>query len=190
VGKHLTRERILDGATSRMFKFGYRKTAMDEIAQDLAMSKNTIYKHFPSKADIAWALLERLEQEINRELGLIEESSNDPVEIISKNIFFLQQKLSPWFEHFLGDIKAELPDLWKAFTDFRNEKVADIKVLLEGGIKKGEFRKVNTAMAVRMYMGAIDYILNPEFLEKERIAFADAIEGVLDIWMFGVLSKK
>jgi len=190
VGKHLTRERILDGATSRMFKFGYRKTAMDEIAQDLAMSKNTIYKHFPSKADIAWALLERLEQEINRELGLIEESSNDPVEIISKNIFFLQQKLSPWFEHFLGDIKAELPDLWKAFTDFRNEKVADIKVLLEGGIKKGEFRKVNTAMAVRMYMGAIDYILNPEFLEKERIAFADAIEGVLDIWMFGVISKK
>ena len=186
----LTRERILDAAMTRMLKFGYRKVTMDEIAQDLVMSKNTIYKHFQSKIEMAEALFDRLEKEINRELSLIEESHKDPVEIISKNIFFLQQRLTPWFEHFLGDIKSELLDLWLRFLHFRNEKITEIRSLVEDGIKKGKFRKINPALAVRLYMGAIDHVLNPEFLEKERISFSDALEGVLDIWSIGVISKK
>jgi len=188
--KDLTREQMLDAAMNRMLKFGYRKVTMDEIAQDLVMSKNTIYKHFQSKIEMAEALFDRLENEINQELSLIEESHKDPVEIISKNIFFLQQRLTPWFEHFLGDIKTGLPDLWTRFFNFRNEKISEIKSLVEDGIKKGKFRKINSALAVRMYMGAINHVLNPEFLENERISFSDAIEEVLDIWSTGVILKK
>jgi len=139
---------------------------------------------------MADALFERLKLEINHELSLIAESHKDPIEIISKNIFFLQQRLTPWFEHFLGDIKFELPDLWTRFLDFRNEKILKIRDLIEDGIKKGKFRKINSALAVRMYMGAIDSILNSEFLEKERISFSDALDGVMDIWSAGVLSKN
>ena len=182
----LTRERILDAAMVRMLKFGYRKVTMDEIVQDLVMGKNTIYKHFESKTEIAEALFGRLEKEINYELSLIKESHKDPLEIISKNIFFLQQRVTPWFEQFLEDIKSELPDLWTRFLSFRNEKILEIKMLVEDGIKKGKIRKINSALAVRMYMGAIDQVLNPEFLEKERISFADALEGVLDIWSNGI----
>ena len=184
------KNKILDAAMGRMLKFGYRKVTMDEIAADLGMSKNTIYKQFQSKVEIAQALFGRLEKEINRELSLIEESHKDPVEIIAKNIFFLQQRLAPWFEHFLGDIKFEVPELWTRFISFRNEKISEIKILVEKGIKKKKFRSINPALAVRVYMGAIDHVLNPEFLEKERISFADALEGVLDIWSIGVRSKK
>lgn len=186
----LTHERILEAARNRMLKFGYRKVTMDELAQDLVMSKNTIYKHFASKIEMAEALFEQLEEEINHELSLIEESTKDPVEVISKNIFFLQQRLTPWFEHFLGDIKSELPDLWTQFIQFRNEKISEIKTLVEAGIKKGKFRKIHPTLAVGMYIGAIDYVLNPEFLAKERISFSDGLEGILDVWSNGVISKK
>jgi len=40
------KEKILNAAEKRMVKFGYRKVTMDGIAQDLTMSKNTIYKFF------------------------------------------------------------------------------------------------------------------------------------------------
>jgi len=190
MAKHLTKERILDGAQARFFRFGYRKVTMDEIAGDLVMSKNTIYRHFAGKVDIARALLERLKQEIDAELTLIEESNKDPVEVITKSVFFIQQRFKPWFKYFLGDIKVELPGLWNAFIEFRRAKIAAIKDVIEEGMKKGKFRKVNAALAVRIYMGAIDYILNPEFLEREGIAFPDAIEGVLDIWMSGVLPNN
>ena len=184
------KEKILNIAEKRMIKFGYRKVTMDEIAQDLVMSKNTIYKHFTSKIELVEALFKRLEKEINQELSLIEESSKDPLEIISKSIFFIQHKLAPWFEHFLGDIKFELPDLWQQFVNFRNEKISEIKKLIEDGIKKGRFRKINAALALQVYMGGIDQVINPGFLEKEKISFADALEGVLDVWSSGVLKKR
>lgn len=188
--KDFNRERIMNAAMNRMLKFGYRKVSMDEIAQDLAMSKNTIYRQFTSKTELAEAILMRLVDEINHEMALIAESHTDPEEIIAKHIFFLQQRLSPWFERFMGDIKMELPALWTSFRNFQNNKIADIRVLVEEGIRSKKFRKINSALAVRVYMGAIGHVLDPEFLEKERISFSDAIEGVLDIWSVGVRLNK
>ncbi|HOW35374.1 MAG TPA: TetR/AcrR family transcriptional regulator [Candidatus Omnitrophota bacterium] len=186
----LTKEKILNAAEKRMVKFGYRKVTMDEIAQDLVMSKNTIYKYFQSKAEITENLFLRLKKKINDNQILIEKAHKDPLEIISKNIYFLQKELTPWFEHFLGDIKAELPTLWTDFVNYRAEKIMDLKTLVEKGIKKGIFRKVNAAIAVRAYLGAIDSIINPEVLEQEKVSFHEALEIVLNLWSEGMLAKK
>jgi len=59
--KDLTRERILDASMIRMLKFGYRKVTMDEIAQDLVMSKNTIYQNFPGEMRNGRCLIRALE---------------------------------------------------------------------------------------------------------------------------------
>ncbi|MBF0619853.1 MAG: TetR/AcrR family transcriptional regulator [Candidatus Omnitrophica bacterium] len=188
--KHLTRERILNAAMNRMLRFGYRKVSMDEIAEDLVMSKNTIYRYFESKERMAEALFERLSEEVEQELALIRESYRDPSEVISRNVFFLQQRLKPWSESFLGDIKTELPALWARFNDLHETRIKEIVALVEDGIEKDKFRRVNAALAVRMYMGAMDHVLDPEYLEKERISFSDAIDGVLDIWSVGMVLKK
>jgi len=183
------KEKILDAAANRMLRFGYRKVSMDEIASDLVMSKNTIYKQFQSKVDLAQSLFKRLEKQINQELTLIEEATQDPIEIISKSVFFIQKQLSPWFEHFWGDIKTEVPSLYQDFINFRNEKISNVEILIQKGVKMEKFRKVHPAVAVGIYLGAINHVLNPEFLQQEKISFPDAIESVMDIWSFGILNK-
>jgi len=186
----LVKEKILNAAEKRMVKFGYRKVTMDEIAQDLAMSKNTIYKYFQSKDEIAESLFLRFKQKINNQQAVIEKESKNPIDVISKNILFFQKELTPWFEHFLGDIKSELPAVWASFVNYRTEKIMDLKALVEKGIKKGVFRKVNASIAVRVYLGAIDSIINPEVLEQENISFHEAIKAILDLWSTGILLKK
>ncbi len=42
---HPVADKILMAAQARMIRFGYHKVTMDEIANDLRMSKNTIYVH-------------------------------------------------------------------------------------------------------------------------------------------------
>lgn len=187
--QHTTRSRILNTATAYMLKFGYRKVTMDEIAQGLVMSKNTIYKHFQSKVEIAQEIFEILKRQINLELILIEESNQDPTDIILKSIFFIQKELNPWYEYFLGDIKGEIPELYANFIRFRDEKINDLKTVLEKGIKKGQFRKVNSTIAVQIYLGAVDKILNPDFLLNEKISFPEAIDIIMDIWSFGIVKE-
>ena len=104
-------EKILNVSEKRMIKFGYRKVLMDEIAKDLAMSKNTIYKEFRSKVEIAQTLFLRLKDRINKSQARSETKTTDPLKIIHNNVCFLQKELSPWFECFLPDIKQELPNL-------------------------------------------------------------------------------
>lgn len=187
--QHVVTERILNVAEKRMLKFGYRKVTMDEIAQDLGMSKNTIYKQFIGKEEIAKSLVKRLQGKINSGLDNIEKSEKDPLKIFSNSIALLRKQLGPWFEHFFKELPVELPEAWNEFLRYRNEKILSIRKFVESGIKKGTFRKVNPSIAVEAYLGAVKAVVNPRFLEQESLSFDQVLEAVLDIWASGILKK-
>lgn len=183
------REKILNAARSRMTKFGYRKVTMDEIASDLKMSKNTIYKYFSSKEKIADELFFLLKEIIEEKMEEIKGRCDSPLDIISQTVAFLKKELTLWFSPFMSDIEVELPGLWKDFVAFRTKQILDLESLIRLAIKKKLFRPVNPAIAVRAYLGAIDNVIEPEILEREGLSFSDAIESVMDIWSKGVIKR-
>ena len=185
-----TRERILNSAEKRMIKFGFRKVTMDEIAQDLHMSKNTIYKIFVGKEEIAKALVKRIQQQLNADLDNIEKTQMEPLMVFSDSVLLLRKELGPWFEHFFREIPTELPSLWEEFVHFRNEKILSIRSLVEKGSRKGAFRRVNPSIATEAYLGAVKAITNPRFLEQESLTFEQALDSVLDLWSNGILKIK
>jgi AcrR family transcriptional regulator len=186
----VVKDKILNAAEKRMVKFGYRKVTMDEIAQDLHMSKNTIYKEFVGKEEIAKALVKRLQQQLNAGLDNIEKSQKDPLRIFSDSVLLLRRQLGPWFEHFFREIPTELPSLWEEFLHYRNEKILDIRSLVENGSRNGIFRRVNPSIATEAYLGAVKAIMNPRFLEQENLTFEQALDAVLDIWSNGIWIKR
>jgi len=180
------KEKILNVAEKRMISFGYRKVTMDEIALDLRMSKNTIYKVFIGKEEIAKSLVKRLQKQLNTSLDNIERTQIDPLRIFSDSVLLLRKQLGPWFEHFFREIPTELPNLWEEFLNFRNEKILSIRSLVEKGSKKGIFRRVNPSIATEAYLGAVKAITNPRFLEQENLTFEQALDAVLDLWSNGI----
>lgn len=185
-----TKEKILNAAEKRMLKFGYRKVAMDEIAQDLHMSKNTIYKEFAGKEEIARALVKRLQLRLNANLNDIEKGQKDPLRIFSDSVLLLRRQLGPWFEHFFREIPNELPPLWEEFLHFRNEKILSIRSLVAKGSKNRIFRQVNPSIATEAYLGAVKAITNPRFLDEENLTFDQALDAILDLWSNGILKTR
>lgn len=188
--KTALKEKILNTAEKRMVKFGYRKVTMDEIAQDLKMSKNTIYKEFTGKEEIAQYLVERLKENLNQGLEEIAQTEPDTLKVFSDSIFLLRKLLGPWFEHFFKEIPVELPAIWEDFLHYRNARILEIHALVERGIKQGVFRDVRPVIAVQAYLGAVKAIVNPKFLEEEKLSFNQAMDAVLDIWGRGMLKEK
>jgi AcrR family transcriptional regulator len=187
---NLIQEKILNAAQERMIKFGFRKVTMDEIALDLHMSKNTIYKCFANKEAIAEHLVKRLEGKLDKSLNNIEKASGDPLEVFSDSVLLLRQELGPWFEYFFRDIQTELPDLWEKFLHFRNGQILKIHSLVKKGSRNRIFRQVNASIATEAYLGAIKAITNPRFLAQEKITFEQALDAVLDIWSNGIKVRK
>ncbi len=77
-----TRERILDGAERLILDRGLAATTIDEILASSQVSKGSFFHHFPSKNDLARALVERYAAAdaalLNHLTTLSEASSEDP----------------------------------------------------------------------------------------------------------------
>src|SRR5436305_2703935 len=51
------RQRIVDAARAHFFSHGFRNVTMDDLAEELGVSKKTLYTHFPSKIALLEAVL-------------------------------------------------------------------------------------------------------------------------------------
>lgn len=65
------RELIIEGAVKRFIHFGIHKTTMNEIAEDLSVSKPSLYYYFPDKSSLI--------------LGVVEKIFNDYFEVLSRD---------------------------------------------------------------------------------------------------------
>jgi len=53
-----TRQRLIDAATRRFYREGFRNVGIDQILTDVGISKTAFYKHFECKDDLMLAVLE------------------------------------------------------------------------------------------------------------------------------------
>lgn len=61
-----TRQRILDAAQQEVLRRGFSATSVDAIQEAADISRGTFFYHFPSKDDLARALIERYAEEDRR----------------------------------------------------------------------------------------------------------------------------
>src|SRR5688572_21054387 len=57
-----TRARILDAAFACAGRFGLGRTTMSDVAREAKLSRQTVYRYFPSKHDLLMALVLREEE--------------------------------------------------------------------------------------------------------------------------------
>ncbi|MGC8628274.1 MAG: TetR/AcrR family transcriptional regulator [Acidimicrobiales bacterium] len=111
-----TRERILDVALELFNKEGYDRASLREIAERLGITKAALYYHFPSKADILFALHLRMHALIDEPLQLL---GDGPV------------SLERW-EDFLAAAVEKLEGNTALFLLHRNNQAAFASLHLEG----------------------------------------------------------
>jgi AcrR family transcriptional regulator len=55
-----TRERLIDSGKTRFYRDGFRNVGLDQILDDVGISRTAFYKHFESKDDLMLEVLEGL----------------------------------------------------------------------------------------------------------------------------------
>lgn len=74
-----THERILDAAERLMVSRGYNAFSYADISAELGVGKATIHHHFPTKADLATAVLARYRKNNRRSVEGLFAAVSDPV---------------------------------------------------------------------------------------------------------------
>lgn len=186
------RYRIIDGASELFRTYGIKSVTMDSLANQLGMSKRTIYEVFSDKDELLVAVLTRIAQK-QRELvkKVLDESENSIIAIfrmleINRDFF---QDTSPAFQ---ADLKkyhnnvlmenSNGPDL----PDYRNNQQ-----VIENGIKEGLFRKeINADLANRCLYNLGKTIVDHEIYPYELFSRRDVIENIFINYLRGISTQK
>ena len=135
------KETIINRATSLFLTLGFKSVTMDDIANDLGMSKKTIYNYFDNKISLVEAATTHLFKKITDGIKDIKIKSLDPItELHDIKIFLMNslkgEKTSPYhqLQKYYPSIHKELKIKKFDFVLESTKKVykkALIKVYLE-----------------------------------------------------------
>ncbi|MBI4657364.1 MAG: TetR/AcrR family transcriptional regulator [Verrucomicrobia bacterium] len=185
------RERIVAGARSRFFSHGFRGVTMDDLAEELGMSKKTLYAHFSSKTALLEAVLLDKFGGVETDLERItSESSADFLEALSQLLACVQRHTGEIQPPFLRDIRREAPDMFKLVESRRRTLIErHFGKLLGEGRRLGVIRKdVPANLILEILLGAVEAIMNPAKLEELNLAPKTAYSAIINVVFEGVVA--
>ena len=168
---------VLDVALSMLARDGYKRMSMDAVAHEAGVTKPTIYRRWPSKADLATAALSRLQRSESVPVG-----GNAREKLVSILRNFQKSLLRPNGMAMIGTLLAEerhTPDLVRLFRErIVGHRRAQIREVLEHARRHGELRSdVDVDASVNMLIGAF----YARYLAEGRVPRGWA-ERVVDVY--------
>jgi len=145
--------KILNTASDLFLSLGFKSVTMDDLANEMGISKKTIYKYFSNKEELVEASTNFVHNHISGAIcqittqGLNAISENFAIKIAFKNIF-KKSKTSPMFQ-----LKKYYPKTYKNLIDNEFEMFKEcVGGNLEKGINEGYYREdINKDIVLKFY---------------------------------------
>ena len=117
-------QRLVEAARAHFFRHGFRSVTMDDLADELAISKKTLYAHFPSKIALLEAVLADKFASIGAKLEQItREHPHDFSAALHELLASTQRELDEIKPPFIRDMQQKTPELFKMVERRRAELI-------------------------------------------------------------------
>ena len=191
-GETDTRIRIVAAARGLFISRGFSKVTMDELAEQLGISKKTLYRHFKAKDDLVEAAVEWQMLYIRQNLAEIFSRPGDFLDRLYALCSFISGALARIDRCFLEDLRRFRPDLWKKIEEFRRARIGGefAKVIGDGrriGVVRGD---VNVELFILIFLAAVQGVVNPETLSRHSFSAEEAYRGVIGVMFEGILADS
>jgi AcrR family transcriptional regulator len=187
------RQRIVDAARAHFFSHGFRSVTMDDLAEELGISKKTLYAHFPGKIDLLEAVLADKFAGVEAMLrGATRAHPHDFPVTLRELLAGTQRELDEIKPPFLRDMRQKAPDVFKLVERRRAALIQRYfgKFFVEGQ-RTGTVRKdVPPKLIVEILLAMVQAIMNPAKMEELRMMPREGFAGILKIVLEGALTPK
>ncbi|MBE9599724.1 TetR/AcrR family transcriptional regulator [Pedobacter sp. MC2016-24] len=153
------RDAIIEGAIKRFMHFGINKTTMNEIAEDLSVSKPSLYYYFPDKNSLI--------------LGVIDKIFNDYFDAIAKDQFnqmpletcmanFVEIRHKFFQKYYMLHLSSGSPDsslnsdeLKAHFMKMKDKNITIHAEIFERAIQRNEIAPMEVVKITELYLDSL-----------------------------------
>lgn len=186
------RDKILLGATELFLNYGFKSVTMDDIANNLGMSKKTIYQHFDNKTKLIEASTMHLFQFISEGINQICALERNPIEeIYSIKQFVMEhlknEKSSPQYQ-----LQKYYPGIFKSLKEKQFCVMQDcVTNNLNRGVDLKLYRNtINVDFISRIYFNAMMVIKDKDFFPENKFSMPMLMSNYLEYHLRGICTAK
>jgi AcrR family transcriptional regulator len=187
------RQQIVQAARAHFFSHGFRGVTMDDLAEELAISKKTLYAHFPSKIALLEAVLDDKFAGVEARLQDITHAyPHDFSGALHALVAGTQGELDEIKPPFVRDMRQKAPQVFKIVESRRSALIerAFGKLFIDGQ-RTGLVRKdLPARLMSEMRRATVRAILNPAKVEELGLTPKTAFEAVIKVVLEGVIIQK
>ncbi len=139
---------------------GYHATTLDDIAEHLGLRNTALYHYFPDKEAILYEChresLAELDRIMKNQRQRFDSDAARLAHVIREHVRVMTETLdgSP----LAFEVTALSPERQKEVIAARDRYERGLRRIIESGVKSGEFRAVDSKIAVFAILGAINWI--------------------------------
>ena len=189
------REQILNVAMSLFARQGFEGTTTRQIAEMARVNEAIIFRHFPTKEDLYWAIIRRKCNQDGR-VQLIEEriaAGGTDLEIFSSIAaqMLARNRSDENITRLLLFTALERHELSQEFfRNFVSQQYEALAGYIERRVKQGAFRDIDPTLAARGFLGMVvyHYLIQELFGGKRQCDYDPAATGrmLAELWLRGV----
>lgn len=160
--ENLSRKEQVIRTASELFKEkGYSATSMRDLAQALGIEAASLYSHIKSKEEILQALCFNMAKKFQNSLDDVESADISFSERLRRGILghihVMADELTA-SAVFMNEHRHLSQPFLRDFLLMRINYINRFKKIIEGGIKSGEFKQVDTKLAVMTLFSSLNWM--------------------------------
>jgi AcrR family transcriptional regulator len=186
------RQRIVEEAAVMFRTYGIRAVTMDMLANQMGISKRTIYEIFNDKEEILAAVLKWMTVRQRKVVEKILSESENVIEAIFKLADMTMEHFKNMSPAFQMDIKRHHQDIMKKLEGVDElPYVRNNVLIIERGIKEGVFRKdIDVKIINRCMLEVAKMSNDKEIFPPDNYISEDVIRNVYINYLRGICTQK
>ena len=182
------RERAIETTSEIVLRCGNLSVRMDDVAQELSVSKRTLYEIFGSKEEL---LLECMNRHIARMSKMLEEEIGREEDVLTVFLKHLEVLINESRErdHNKFEDMDKYPKLKKVFHEHLADMARRMRSFMELGVKQGVFRDDLNMDVLMKAFSAMGTMANKE-ADRGDFRYDELIDGTLVVLLRGIAAPK
>ena len=182
------RERAIETTSEIVLKCGNLSVRMDDVAQELSVSKRTLYEIFGSKDEL---LVECMKRHIARMSKIIADEMGREEDVLTVFIKHLEVLIAESRErdHNKFEDMDKYPKLKKLFHEHLADMACRMRGFMELGVRQGVFRDDLNMDVLMKSFSAMGTMANKES-ESGQFRYDELIDGTIVVLLRGIATPK
>ena len=186
------KDKIILKSTDLFLNLGFKSVTMDDIANEMGISKKTIYQHFQNKTKLVEATAMHVFENISHGIDCICELDKNPIEEIYEIKQFVMlhlkdEKSSPQYQ-----LQKYYPKIYASLKTKQFEKMLGcVTQNLDRGITQGLYRDtIEIDFVARLYFNSMISLKDQHIFPRENFSMPMLMNNYLEYHLRGICSPK